>query len=288
VRFRKPIFAVLVVGVAAAVVLPVRFGRPRQAASPWERLERGLELGVLNAPHPSSQGDSKIRVLRIDPHDFELRLLNASAPGQGQALTAREWSQSHGLVAAINASMYVQDHLTSVGLMRTRAHVNNPRLTRDKAVLAFDPRSPGMPPVKLIDRGCDDFDAWKTHYDTFIQSIRMVSCRGENVWAQGGEEWSIAAVGVDRRGRLLFIHSRSPYTPHDLIENLLSLPLGLAGAMYVEGGPEAQLYVQSGDREVELVGSRGTSLFDSGDNQRAWPVPNVIGVVARNGPARRP
>jgi hypothetical protein len=51
--------------------------------------------------------------------------------------------------------------------------------------------------------------------------------------------------------------------------------------MYVEGGPEAQLYVRGGGREVELVGSRGTSLFDSGDNQRAWPVPNVIGLVRR-------
>ena len=280
-RFRKPLFAVLLVGAAAAVVLPVRSARQRQVASPWERLETGLELGVLQAPHRSGQGDAKIHVLRIDPHRFALRLLNASAQGQRQALTAREWSRRHGLVAAINASMYVQDGLTSVGLMRTRGHVNNPRLTRDKAVLAFDPRSPGMPPVKLIDRGCDDFDAWKTHYDTFVQSIRMVSCRGENVWAQGGEEWSIAAVGVDRRGRLLFIHSRSPYTPHDLIENLLSLPLGLAGAMYVEGGPEAQLYVRGGGREVELVGSRGTSLFDGGENQSAWPVPNVIGVVRR-------
>ena len=280
-RFRKPLFAILLVGAAAAVVLPVRSARQRQAASPWERLEPGLELGILPAPHRSSQGDSKIHVLRIDPHRFELRLLNASAPGQGQALTAREWSRKHDLAAAINASMYIQDNLTSVGLMRTRAHVNNPRLTRDKAVLAFDPRSPGMPPVKLIDRGCDDFDAWKTHYNTFVQSIRMVSCKGENVWARGGQEWSIAAVGIDRQGRLLFIHSRSPYTPYDLIENLLSLPLGLAGAMYVEGGPEAQLYVRGGRREVELVGSRGTSLFDGGDNQRAWPVPNVIGVVRR-------
>jgi hypothetical protein len=135
-----------------------------------------------------------------------------------------------------------------------------------------------MPPVKLIDRGCDDFEAWKTHYGAFVQNIRMVSCKGENVWARGGQEWSIAAVGVDRRGRLLFIHSRSPYTPHDLIENLLSLPLGLAGAMYVEGGPEAQLYIHSGDREIERVGSRGTSLFDSGDNDGAEE-----GLLSRGG-----
>jgi len=261
------------------VVFPVRLLRtPKAPVSPWETLEPGLELGVLQALHPSTSGDSKIRVLRIDPHRFELRLLNSSAPGQGKPLTARDWSHRNKLVAVINASMYDADNRTSMGMMLTQKHTNNPRLNRDKAILAFDPQSPGMAPVKLIDRECDDLDAWKGHYGTLVQSIRMISCKGENVWAASEDPWSIAAVGVDRRGRVLFIHSRSPYTPHDLIENLLSLPLDLAGAMYAEGGPEAQLYVRSGQREIELLGSHGTSLFGS---DRAWPVPNVIGVVRR-------
>jgi Phosphodiester glycosidase len=279
VRWIKVLFVLLLVGAAAAAILPVRSLRARKApASPWETLEPGLELGALKAPHPSSDGDSKISVLRIDPHRFELRLLNASAPGEGEPLTARGWSRRKGLVAAINASMYDEDHRTSMGLMLSRGHVNNPCLFCDKAILAFDPRSPGMEPVKLIDRECDDLDAWKGHYGTLVQSIRMISCKGENVWAAGGQEWSIAAIGVDRKGRVLFIHSRSAYTPHDLIENLLSLPLDLAGAMYAEGGPEAQLYVHSGRHEVELVGNHSSSLFDSGS---AWPVPNVIGVVRK-------
>jgi hypothetical protein len=283
VRLAKPAIVLLLVGAATAAVIPFRSARaPRAAASPWETLEPGLELGVLRAPRPAGSGDSKIRVLRIDPHRLELRLLNASAPGQGQPLTARDWSQRNGLVAAINASLYDEDQRSSMGLMLTRRHVNNARLSRDKAILAFDPTSPGMPPVKLIDRDCDDLDAWKGHYGTLVQSIRMISCKGENVWARGEEEWSIAAVGVDRHGKILFIHSRTPYTPHDLIENLLSLPLDLAGAMYVEGGPEAQLYVHSGSREIELTGrSRGTGLFESAAADQAWPVPNVIGVVRR-------
>jgi len=280
-RLGKVAIVLLLVGVAAAVIALGSRRAPKVPPSRWETLEPGLELGVLGSPHPAASGDSKIRVLRIDPRRFELRLFNASAPGQGQSLTARDWSRRNGLVAAINASMYDEDHRTSMGLMLTREHVNNPRLSRDKAIFAFDPRSPGMPPARLIDRDCDDLDAWKGHYGTLVQSIRMVSCKGENVWGRGDEEWSIAAIGLDRQGRILFVHSRSPYTPHALIENLLSLSLDLAGAMYAEGGPEAQLYVHSGRREIELVGSRGTGLFDSADNDRAWPVPNVIGVVRR-------
>ena len=47
--------------------------------------------------------------------------------------------------------------------------------------------------------------------------------------------------------------------------------------MYVEGGPEAQLYVSAGGREVELVGSHGSS-FAGIENNYALPIPNVIGV----------
>ena len=60
-----------------------------------------------------------------------------------------------------------------------------------------------------------------------------------------------------------------------------ALPPGLWNqlreAMYVEGGPEAQLYVNAGGREVELVGSHGSS-FAGIENSYALPIPNVLGV----------
>lgn len=254
---------------------------PKPAQNAWETLEPGLELGVFPSPRPSVAGDSKVRALRIDPARFRLKLLNASAPGQGKPLTARDWCLRNDLVAAINASMYQQDLRTSVSLMRTGGHVNNPSLTKDKAVLAFDPKSDGAPPVKMIDRGCEDFPAWKDRYATLVQSIRMISCDRKNVWSRQPVQWSIAAIGLDRSGRVLFLHSRSPYSPHDLINILLALPLDLAGAMYVEGGPEAQLFVRSGKRETELVGSFETGFFENDGNDHAWPVPNVIGVVRK-------
>ena len=62
------------------------------ASSPaWEVLATGLELGTFAGPYPSSHGDSTITVLRIDPAAFELKLLNASAPGEGESRTVRSW-----------------------------------------------------------------------------------------------------------------------------------------------------------------------------------------------------
>lgn len=245
-------------------------------------MEDGLELGIFDAPSPSESGDSRIRILRIDPAHFELELLNASASTEGKPLTPREWSRQHGLVAAINASLYQEDYRSSVSLMRTRTHTNNPRLSKDKAVLAFNRLDSGVPPVQIIDRSCQDFDSLRNRYGTLVQSIRMVSCSGRNVWEQGSNKWSTAAIGIDAEGRILFIHVRSPYTTHDVINFLLALPIDLRNTMYVEGGPQAQLYISGGSQEIELVGSHAATFLLGDGTVPALPLPNVVGVVRRS------
>jgi hypothetical protein len=107
----------------------------------------------------------------------------------------------------------------------------------------------------MIDRECDDLEHASARYGTLVQSIRMISCDRRNVWAPSERRYSAAAIGVDRRGRVLFIHARTAWPIHELVKALLALPIDLAQAMYVEGGPEAQIYARGGEREVERVGT---------------------------------
>jgi len=253
-------------------------------AQPWTQLEPGLDLGLFPSPRPSSSGDSVIRVLRIDPERFELRLLNASATKDKRPLTAKQWCERFRCIAAINASMFQADDSTSISLMRTGEHVNNPRLSKDRTILAFNRLAPDVPTVTMIDRDCDDLEQQAGKYGTLIQSIRMLSCKGKNVWAQQPQRWSTAAVGTDRKGRVLFIHVRSPFTTHDLVNILMELPLELARAMYVEGGPEAQLFIGAGGRSEEFVGMYDIPFYDSDSGDPAPPVPNVIAVSRREKP----
>lgn len=268
----------------AAPRLPAVPGEVEGHAPPqgWRTLEPGLDLGIFEAPQRATIGDSLVRVVRVDLERFDLRLLNASARGGGQTRTARDWAEREGLAAAINASMYQADQRRSVALMRTRGHINNPNVTSAKSVLAFDPIRAELPRWKLIDRKCDDLDTWGARYRTLVQSIRMVSCRGGNVWSQQLRKWSTAAIGIDGEGRVLLIHARAPYSVHDLVDNLRQLPLGIARAMYVEGGPEAQLYVRGGGEEHEFIGSYETGFNENDGNDHAWPVPNVVGVARRS------
>lgn len=258
-----------------AVAAPAPSDASRRA---WQTLEPGLELGQFAGP-PAEGAARPIVVVRIDPARFELRLLNSSAPGEGTLRTARAWAARAGAAATINASMYQEDYRTSVSLMRTREHVNQRRVSKDRSVLAFDPLARGAAPVRIIDRDCEDLESAAKAYGTLVQSIRLVSCERKNMWAPSARRFSTAAIGVDGKGRILFIHARTPWPVHDLVNALLALPIDLRQAMYVEGGPEAQLFVRGGGREHEWVG--GFEHVPQADNRDAWPVPNVIAAVRR-------
>ncbi|WP_242345998.1 phosphodiester glycosidase family protein [Anaeromyxobacter terrae] len=276
---------------AAAALLLALSAPPAHAAAPapaprasdaahggFRALEPGLELGQFDGP-AAEAGARPIAIVRIDPARFELKLLNASAPGEGALRSARAWAARAGAVAAINASMYQQDYRTSVSLMRTRDHVNQRRVSKDRSVLAFDPLARGAAPVRMIDRDCDDLETVARAYGTLVQSIRLVSCERKNVWEPSQRRFSAAAIGVDGKGRVLFIHARTPWPVYDLVNALLALPIDLRQAMYVEGGPEAQLYVRGGGSEHEWVG--GFEHLPQAENREPWPVPNVVAAVRR-------
>ena len=238
-----------------------------------------MDMGLFLAPKKSIVGDSLIKVLRADPHFFALKLLNSSASKTKKRYSVKTWVNQNSLVAGINASMYQRNQVSSVSYMKTGNHLNSKWLSKDKTVLAFDPIEKEIPKVKIIDRECEDFNLLRKKYATLIQSIRMVSCKGENVWAPQNKIWSTAAVGTDIKGRILFIHVRSPYSTHDLINMLMQIPIKLERAMYVEGGADAQLYINTGKEEHEFIGSYSTGLREHDQNTFSHPIPNVLGLI---------
>ncbi len=260
---------------------------PADAAGPlgppgggaWRALEPGLDWRELPVGRPASSGDGVVRALRVDPARFRLRLLMASETAGGQPLTPRQWALRQGLSAAVNAGMYAKDYRTSVSLLRSRRHVNNARVTRHQAVLAFDPLVPGLPPVQILDRELQDFATISRGYGSLVQGIRMVALDGRNVWSAQERGWSVAAAGIDSAGRVLLLHCRSPYPMRDFVDAALALPLGLRNLMYLEGGPVAQLFARDGGEGIELTGCYGEDSPAAGQVASPAAIPNVIGVV---------
>jgi uncharacterized protein YigE (DUF2233 family) len=245
---------------------------------PWERVDEGLSLGRLDPPLKPVPNDSKIVVVRINPKFYAFKLLCASEYGRIR-LTAKDWCLKHNLTSAINAGMYQKDGLTNVGYMRNFNHFNNRSMNSTyKAVLAFNNRDPGVPEIQIIDLTCQGFEELKPKYQTFVQNIRMISCNGENVWARQDRVSSLAVLGMDKSGNALFVFSEAPYSGHDFNNVLLSLPISLYNAMYLEGGAEASLYLVAGGIELDRSGTYGTGFTESPVRPEARLIPNVIGI----------
>jgi hypothetical protein len=111
-----------------------------------------------------------------------------------------------------------------------------------------------------------------------LRLIKRVDGKGKNVWPDQPRRWSEAAIAMDDHGRLLLIFSRDPWSMADFNRAVLALPLGVERAMHVEGGPEASLSVRAGETRLDYFGGYETGFMENDDNDRAWPIPNVLGV----------
>lgn len=259
--------------IAALVIYP--------GASPVLAQDKGLEILQFKSPQKSFLGDSKITVVRIDPKYYRFRLLCASEHGKKRR-TAKDWGLEFQLVGAINAGMFQQDSITSTGFMKNFSHVNNPKANPEyKSYLVFNPSAPGLPEIQLLDLQCDEVRALRPNYNTIIQNLRMISCQRKNVWSQQRKKFSMASLGIDGKGNILFIFTRSPYSGHDFINILLRLEIDIRRAMYLEGGPEASLWIKTAQKELRLFGSYETGFTEDDNNDSFWPIPNVIGISPR-------
>ena len=269
-----------------AVLLGLATGEATHMDADWKQLAPGIELRLLDAKQPSHFGESRITVVRIDPKLWALELVGRSGTGEKAGRTARSWAQGHDLAVAINAGMFAEDYTTHVGYMESEGHVSSSRTNPYQSVAAFDPRDRENRPAFRIfdlDEPGVTLQTIRQDYASLVQNLRLIKRPGVNRWSQQDEKWSEAALAEDEEGRVLFVLSRSPFSMHDLVLELLSAGIGVVAAQHLEGGRLAQLYLKVGDVELELFEGSGSPFGRDGGSAAAWPIPNVLGVRSRPG-----
>jgi uncharacterized protein YigE (DUF2233 family) len=243
---------------------------------PWKEADAGLLVAEFE--YVFNNDPCAITVVKIDPGQYSFKLLCATQYGK-QPFTTKEWAVNHQMLAAVNAGMFQENGMTSVGFMKNFDHLNNPRLSKANTVLAFNPVDENIPEVQIVDRECQNFNDLRQKYQSFVQSIRMISCDRQNVWSRQDSKWSTLALGMDTQGNILFLFSRTPNSVHDFIEILMALPLSLKSAMYLEGGPQASLYLSTPKMTLQRDGAWGN--LEDNSLQFSLPVPNVIGIYRK-------
>ncbi|WP_232510490.1 phosphodiester glycosidase family protein [Desulfovibrio sp. G11] len=241
----------------------------------WRQLEPGLDFGEFQL----TDSEALLTALRIDPAHFDFILCARSQDG-GNLRPLNQWAEQYGLTAAINASMYLPDGITSTGYMRQNGHHNNKRVVqRFGAFFVAGPDSPDLPGAAIVDRDDPQWEQRIGQYRLVIQNYRMTSADRRILWSPGGPHYSISAVAQDGDGRILFLHCRQPVEAYAFAQQLLHLPLNVRTVMYVEGGGQAGLLVRSADWKHELAGLSAAGLLVTGDLRAQ--LPNVLGAVRK-------
>ena len=266
-----------------AVFILSSFLTPPKLTIQWNTQEKGLWLANPDMPQKSSHADSKVTILKVDPTLFNFHLVMATENGL-EKKTVDTWCKEKNLVAGINAGMFhgytnkpEWSGLVNTGYTRNYKHLNNPNFSNDKAFIAFHPKDPKLPEFQIIDKTCQDLPGLLKKYETVVQGIRVMDCKKKVVWVQDQKKWSMCLLCTDEDRNVLFVHCRSPYTVHNFMKQLLQLLPNINRAIYLEGGPESSLYLDTEKEKLSLMGSYETGFWENDNNNRLWPLPNVIG-----------
>ena len=246
------------------------------AASPCPVATSTLEPGlVVERWHVTGAkpivGEPCIDVVRADPARFALRALTSA---DGPARSAQAWQRDFDLVAVTNAGMFHDDG-APVGLVIDKRKARGIDNKKFGGYFAWDPRANTAPRVAIAGRTCGADDL-RAKYDSLVQSYRLLDCDGAAIRWQDPKYYSAAAIGVDRAGHIVFLHARAAFTMHELSTALAAHDL--AGAIFLEGGPEASLVV---GEKFARVGSYETAFNENDSNTAFWDLPNVIALVRR-------
>lgn len=243
----------------------------------WQNLDCGLDYADVF----QEGADLEISILKIDPRFYEFTLESIGKTG-GKPKTLGQWTTELGLDAAINASMYLPDGVTSTGYMRDESYINNPVFAkRFGAFFLSSPKLPNLPGAVIVDRDTPGWQKQIENYATVIQNYRMTNSNRRILWAPGGPLYSISAVGQTGAGKILFLHSRKPVDAYHFVEEILKLPLDATTIMYVEGGAQAGLAINTPRLKKILAQPHAKSLLVTGNLNAV--LPNIIAVRRRQG-----
>lgn len=240
----------------------------------WEKTAAGLEYLVLG------DADNPFIAVRIDPEKFTFTLCMASEKGQSHSI--EDWALANGLLVAINASMYLPDERTSTGYMRNATHSNNARIgSRLGAFFVAEPLTLSQnPPAAIIEKNDAGWQERIRQYAIRVQNFRLLARDGARPWKEKAdkERGSIAAIGQEKDGHILFLVSVHPMTVPEFITMAKTVAPNLENAMYVEGSVKVGMYLDINDKGQIWRGRKNVVYTPA---PKDTVIPNVIGVVPR-------
>jgi len=274
----------LAAAVALATALAAGTTRPHapptSAGGAWKRLGPGLEFRVVDGGATCRRGSHAVAIARIDPARWRVEPYLSS-----EAVDIEAWQRRTGAAVMINAGQYYPDRRPMGLFVKQGRNLGTKQLASWKGLLVAEPAA-GRPRrtarAAIVDLEHDDFTLSSSPWRVVVQSFMLLDRDGKKRVRHSDWIANRTVVAVDRRGRVLALHTEGGWTLWDLADWLARSDLGVRQAMSMDGGFESQMSV----RAVGFVyASYGQwHVDDRGDRSLAGlhvPLPAVIGFLQR-------
>ena len=245
----------------------------KDSLSSWERIASGVFILEMDAPIKSIFGDSKLTIIRLNKDSVQAFLKMATAL-DSIPKTVKEWADTFDFQLTINAGMYdLTNPLISKGFMKSDSSVNNNKVNDSyNGIFTINNQH-----VELIDLMCKNNFQLENQQVCF-QGMRMLDCQGKEMdWKRKKQSCSMLVMGEDSKNQLYIIFTRSPYYHQDMVRLLKQMPFQLGLTMYLEGGPETSVYLNTPNKKIELIGSYVSDSYPTDKNDHFWTLPNIVG-----------
>ena len=273
------------ISAAAAIIVGAYLIVHERGAPHWRALAPGIEFATLRGEPWCRQGSSAVAVLRIDPARAAIRIAHYSLAAAGRPLDIVDWQKETGAVAVFNAGQFYPD-FSYMGLLVASGRVISDDLhPAFKAALVADPvparGRPAERAIRVLDLTRDSLDAKSPPWRELAQSFMVLDRAGQVRVRKSDKVANRTLVAEDRRGRVLVLTTEGGYTLSDLAEFVKRAPIGVALAMAMDGGQEAEMCVRTRDFRYASFGR-----WDADDEHPDMPgartlLPVVIAVESR-------
>jgi len=258
---------------SAQDIVPIQFN--------WIDLGDGISYFECDAPEKSILNDSKLTVVKVDPSKYDFNFFTATEYDK-KLRTAEEWAGEFNAEIIINAGMYsLKKNHPNKGYLKNYDHYNNQTISGYyNAMMVSHPKDTLLPSFQIVDLTCTPWDSIKNRYHSYCQGMRMFDCNGNPMAfnKRPDQSCSMILLSTDINGMIYIVFTRSPYTHRTMLKFLKSFPFELRQTVYLEGGPEASLYVKTENREIRKFGCYVSTTWERDDNDHFWELPNVIGI----------
>ena len=272
------VFALVVIGwLWFGAVLSAGAASLTHTPPQWQAIGRGLAFTQVEVLKDGAVVED-LTVVKIDPASNTFRVFH----GPPQAITV--WQEKLQAPIVFNGSYYRRDG-NPCGLVIADGKPVGPTGNRQmRGMFVAEPKgmSPDLPRATILDLLTTAVDPEKLPWTQGVQSFPLLLDYKGKIRVRDSEKRSHRTViATDRNGNILVFNTANRFfTLLEMAEFLKGSKFDIDSALNLDGGTEAQLFINTKEFKFYSPPSWENSIGNIIDQQKFW-LPTVVGVFPR-------